>query len=103
LAKTEQIFRIKPKFKKLIKLRSLEIDLNNSELVNEILKSTKANDLEIQIYKNKSKLNYDNVQASYMIEDSNKKKIEKIAKKKHDLKKSQVLNLFLSHYFNESL
>ncbi|HDP4173504.1 TPA: hypothetical protein P6O31_002641 [Staphylococcus aureus] len=102
MAKSEQIFRIKPKFKKLIKLRSAETDLNNSELVNKILKSTKASDLEIQIYKNKSKLNYDNVQASYMIEDSNKKKVEKIASK-HDLKKSQVLNLFLSHYFNESL
>ena len=42
MAKNEQIFRIKPKFKKLIKLRSAEIDLNNSELVNEILKSLRA-------------------------------------------------------------
>lgn len=102
MAKTEQIFRIKPKFKKLIKIRSAEIDSNNSEIVNYILKSIKPSDLSIQIYKNQSKLNYDNVQASYMIENSNKKKIEKIADK-HDLKKSQVLNLFLSHYFNEPL
>lgn len=102
MAKSEQIFRIKPKFKKLIKIRSAEIDSNNSEIVNYILKSIKPSDLSIQIYKNQSKLNYDNVQASYMIENSNKKKIEKIADK-HDLKKSQVLNLFLSHYFNEPL
>lgn len=102
MTKSEQIFRIKPKFKKLIKISSAEIDINNSELVNQIVKRTKPNDLAIQIYKNKSKLNYDNVQASYMIQDSNKKKIEKIALK-HDLKKSQVLNLFLSHYFNEQL
>ncbi|MGK4468437.1 hypothetical protein [Mammaliicoccus sciuri] len=102
MEKTEQIFRIKPKFKKLIKLRSAEIDLNNSELINQILKSTKAKDLSIEIYKNKSKLNYDNVQVSYMLEDSNKKKLEKIAIK-HDLKKSQVMNLFLSAYFNEPL
>lgn len=102
MAKSEQIFRIKPKFKKLIKIKSAEIDINNSELVNQIVKTTKPNDLAIQIYKNKSKLNYDNVQASYMIQDSNKKKIEKIALK-HDLKKAQVLNLFLSHYFNEQL
>lgn len=86
MAKSEQIFRIKPKFKKLIKIKSAEIDINNSELVNQIVKTTKPNDLAIQIYKNKSKLNYDNVQASYMIQDSNKKKIEKIALK-HDLKK----------------
>lgn len=102
MAKSEQIFRIKPKFKKLIKIRSAEIDSNNSEIVNYILKSIKPSELSIQIYKNQSKLNYDNVQASYMIENSNKKKIEKIADK-HDLKKSQVLNLFLSHYFNEPL
>ncbi|OIJ29079.1 hypothetical protein [Staphylococcus sp. LCT-H4] len=102
MAKSEQIFRIKPKFKKLIKIKSAEIDMSNSELVNQIVKTTKSNDLAIKIYKNKSKLNYDNVQASYMIQDTNKKKIEKIAIK-HDLKKSQVLNLFLSHYFNEPL
>lgn len=78
------------------------MDLTNSDLVNLILKSVKPSQLKIKIYKNKSKLNYDNVQASYMIEESNKKKIEKISSK-HDLKKSQVLNLFLSHYFNESL
>lgn len=102
MTKSEQIFRIKPKFKKLIKISSAEIGINNSELVNQIVKRTKPNDLAIQIYKNKSKLNYDNVQASYMIQDSIKKKIEKIALK-HDLKKSQVLNLFLSHYFNEPL
>ena len=102
MAKSEQIFRIKPKFKKLVKLESAEIDLNNSEFVNKVLKSTKESDLDIHIYKNKSKLNYDNVQVSYMIEDSNKKKIEIIASK-HDLKKSQVLNLFLSSYFNEPL
>lgn len=102
MGKSEQIFRIKPKFKKLIKIKSAEAELNNSELVNLIIKSTNKSELAVNIYKNKSKLNYDNVQAAYIIEDSNKKKIEMISSK-HDLKKSQVLNLFLSHYFNETL
>ncbi|MEB7040058.1 hypothetical protein [Staphylococcus gallinarum] len=102
MAKSEQIFRIKPKFKKLIKIKSAENETTNSELVNQIIKSIKTKNLNFKIYLNKSKLNYDNVQASYVLEDSNKKKIEKAANK-YDLKKSQVLNLFLSYYFNEPL
>ncbi|HCX2122095.1 hypothetical protein GO805_12825 [Staphylococcus aureus] len=102
MKKSEQIFRIKPKFKKLIKITSAEMDLTNSDLVNLIVKSVKPSELNIKIYKNKSKLNYDNVQASYMLQASNKKKIEQIASK-HDIKKSQVVNLFFSKYFNEPL
>ncbi len=74
MKKSEQIFRIKPKFKKLIKITSAEMDLTNSDLVNLIVKSVKPSELNIKIYKNKSKLNYDNVQASYMLQASNKKK-----------------------------
>lgn len=102
MAKSEQIFRIKPKFKKLIKIESAELGVTNSELVNSIIKKVKPNTLEIKFYKNKSKLDYDNVQSSYVIEASNKKKIDKIVND-HDLKKSQVMNLIFSYYFNEPL
>lgn len=94
----QKVFRIKPYFKKSLAHKSIDENINNSDLVNTIIEKFDMNQLNTSEMTNEAKLSKDNVQAIYRLEESNIEKIESFSQV-HNLKYSTVLNHILSIYF----
>lgn len=95
----QKIFRIKPYFKNLISHESIDKNINNSDLVNEILSDFNFNRLNIKEMVNEPKLSKDNVQVVYRLDEMNINRFETFAQQ-YDLKYSIVLNHIFEIYFS---
>lgn len=95
----QKVFRIKPYFKNLISHKSIDDNINNSDLVNDIIENFNFKNLNIDKMVNEPKLSKENVQVVYRLDESNIEKIESLAQR-YDIKYSIVLNHIFEFYFN---
>lgn len=95
----QKVFRIIPYFKNLISHKSIDDNINNSDLVNDIIENFNFKNLNIDKMVNEPKLSKENVQVVYRLDESNIEKIESLAQR-YDIKYSIVLNHIFEFYFN---
>ncbi|HGL6808011.1 hypothetical protein I4131_12485 [Staphylococcus aureus] len=95
----QKVFRIKSYFKNLISHKSIDDNINNSDLVNDIIENFNFKNLNIDKMVNEPKLSKENVQVVYRLDESNIEKIESLAQR-YDIKYSIVLNHIFEFYFN---
>lgn len=95
----QKVFRIKPYFKNLISHKSIDNNINNSDLVNDIIENFNFKNLNIDKMVNEPKLSKENVQVVYRLDESNIENIESLAQR-YDIKYSIVLNHIFEFYFN---
>lgn len=95
----QKVFRIKPYFKNLISHKSIDDNINNSDLVNDIIENFNFKNLNIDKMVNEPKLSKENVQVVYRLDESKIEKIESLAQR-YDIKYSIVLNHIFEFYFN---